>query len=217
MNIITVTPPPVEPVSDGEAFYSLKITTDPEADVSAEPDLVEVQTCVKAAREECERLTSRSFVQRTLRLLKGPTRSSVRRGLEWYMNGGSDVVGDIELPAGPVISVSSVKFYDEANTLQTVDPANYFLVQSLVPKVKFVDGFEASLYLREDAIQVEYVAGYIPVAGTPTDYRVNIPAEVKQAILLLTHAHYDGLTPAERESFREVAKNMLSGMRVVTL
>lgn len=217
MNIITVTPPAVEPVSDAEAFFSLKITTDPEADVSEQPELLEVQTCVKSAREECERLTNRSYIQRTLCLLKGPSRSNVRRGLQWYMNGGADALGDIELPAGPVISVASVKYYDEANVLQTVDPANYYLVQSLAPKVKFVDDFQVSIYLREDALQIEYVAGFPPVAGSPTDYRANVPSTVKQAVLLLTHAYYDGLTPSERESVREVVKDMLSGMRVVTL
>lgn len=217
MNIITVNPPPVEPVTDGEAFFSLKITSDPAADVSAEPELAEVRTCVQAAREECERLTNRSFVQRTLRLLKGPARSSVRRGLHWYMNGAAEPLADIELPAGPVTSVLAVKYYDDANVLRTVDPANYFLVQSLVPKLRFLGGFEASLYLREDAIQIDYVAGVPPVAGSPEDYRANVPATVKQAVLLMAHAHYDGLGPDERDSYREAAERMLSRMRVVTL
>ena len=217
MNIITVTPPTVEPVTDGEAFFSLKISADPAADVSAEPELTEVQTCVKAAREECERLTNRSFVQRTLRLLKGPGRTGARRGLQWYMNGAAEQLADIELPAGPVTSVVAVKYYDDSNVLRTVDPANYFLVQSLVPKLRFVGGFEASLYLRDDAIQIDYVAGMPPVPGSPDDYRANVPATVKQAVLLMAHAHYDGLAPDERASFREAAERMLSRMRVVTL
>ena len=214
MNIITVTPPTVEPVTDAEAFFSLRITADPEADVSDEPELGEVQRCVQSAREECERLTSRSFVQRTLRLLRGPSKGTERRGLEWYMNGGSDALNDIELPAGPVVSVSSVKYYDEANTLQTVDPASYFMVQSLVQKLKFLDTFQPSIYLREDAIQIEYVAGFPPVDA---DYRANVPAAIKQAILLLTHAYYDGLTPPQMEAVRGAAQNMLRDMRVVTL
>lgn len=225
MNIVVVTPPPVQPVSDEEAFFSLKITTDPAASVSAEPELAEVRRCVKAATEECERLTSRSFVQRTLRMTMPPMRGTERRGLLWHMNGGADAWQAIELLSGPVASVSSVKYYDDANVLQTVDPADYYLAQSLVPKLCFSSDFRPGMpYLREDAVQIEYVAGYPAVPADPgadpptqADYRANIPDAVKQAILLGTHAYYDGLTPAERDSLLDAMANLVRGMQVVTL
>lgn len=218
MNIDVLTPPPVEPVTASEAFFQLKLTTDPEADVTGEPEYAEVMRCITGAREQCEKLTRRAFVQQTLLLTMGPRRSSERRGLEWYMSGASECWGDIELLRPPFIEVTAVRYYDDSNELQTVDSDDYFVQSGLVPKIKFVEGFAfPSTYLREDAIQVEYVAGYEPSEDPPTEqahYIANIPASIKQAVLLDVQLQYDRLPPADHEKVRNARDALLSGFRV---
>jgi hypothetical protein len=89
--------------------------------------------------------------------------------LSYLLNG----TGEIELPFGPVQSVTSIKAYLRDNSEVTVDPAIYSL-----------DGQGCRIWLNEnqiwpvelrdrDAVRVEYVAGY--GAG-------NIPKPILQAI-----------------------------------
>lgn len=218
MNILVVTPPTVEPITAGEAFFKLKITTDPQDVVETEPQYAEVMRAITTAREYAERYTRRAIVQQTLRLLRGPIMGTERRGLQWYMNGGASDWGQIELLRPPLISVSSVKYYDDSNVLQTVDPASYFTAQGLVATLRFVDGFQApSTYLREDAIQIEYVAGYAPSDATPTDYRANVPDGIKAAILLGVQLQIDALTPAEFTMIERARDSLLKGFQVYTL
>lgn len=219
MNIEVITQPTVEPVTDGEAFFSLKLTTDPNANVSSDPQLAEVRRCVRAAREQCEQYTNRAFIQQTLRMTLNPyTWRGERRGLLWYMNGGANAWHEIELLRPPLISVTAVRYYDDANQLQTVDQDDYFVVSGLVPKIRFVEGFASpSTYVREDAIQVEYVVGYPPTTDSPPNLRGNVPDSIKQAILVGAQMEFDRLTPAEREAYEKAMHSLLSSYRVVTL
>lgn len=225
MQIVVLTPPPVEPVTAGEAFFHLKLITDAQADVTEEPEYAEVMRCVTAAREQCEQYTRRAFVQQTLLLQRGPEKNSERRGLEWYMNGAAGCWGTLELLRPPLVSVTAVRFYDEDNVLQTIDEESYFVQAGLVPSLRFVTGFNfPSTYLRSDAIEVEYVAGYPVVAADPEadpptliDYRANLPASIKSAILLTVQALYDKLLPADHEKIMNARDALLSSYRVHTL
>jgi uncharacterized phiE125 gp8 family phage protein len=91
----------------------------------------------------------------------------------------------IELKFPPLISVTTVKYYDETNTLQTLASSKY-----LVAKDEFIPGMIElksgetwpSLSIRHDAVQIEYQAGY---GATSAD----VPAAARYAILLLV-AHW---------------------------
>lgn len=215
MNIITVTPPAVEPVTAAEAFFKLKLTTDPDADVSDEPEYAEVMRCIKSASEDCEQITRRAFVTQTLKLVQGPAIDGDRRGLLWYMNGGTWNWGKIELKRPPLVSVSSVKYYDDSNVLQTVSPSNYFITSDLVPKVQFVEGFDTpSVYLRDDAIQIEYIAGYAPSTDSPPDLAANVPDKIKSAILLGVQLLFDKLTDKEHETIMRARDSLLASFIV---
>lgn len=65
-----------------------------------------------------------------------------------------------KLPKLPVVSVSSVKYYDTTNTLQTLDPSNYSLYLSDRLATVRTFGTFPDTYERDDAVVVEYVAGY---------------------------------------------------------
>lgn len=221
MNIVVVTPPPVEPVTIDEAFVHLRLD-DP---TDANPDYRAVEAQIVSAREQCEQITRRAFVQQTLRLTRGPARrNSQRRGWDWLIGGGCMAWGDIELLRPPFIEMVSVGYYDDANTLQTVAPADYFVTSDLVPRLRFVGGYSTpSIYLRDDAVQIEYVAGYAPVPANPDadppteiDYRANVPASIKQAILLAVQLQYDELSPDKRKALENARDSLLSSYRINT-
>ena len=224
MDIQVVVPPPVEPVTVAEAFFQLKLAAEPDADVEDDPQYREVLRAITTAREQCEQITRRAFVQQTLRLVRGPAaRGSERRGLAWYMNGGRGDWSEIELLRPPFISIASVSYYDDANTLQVVDPDDYYVSAGLVPVLRFVEGFAApSTYIRSDALAIEYVAGYPPVQAVvgppalPIDYRANVPESIKTAIVIGAQLILDPLTPADRAAMEKAQMALLSSFRVHT-
>ena len=214
MNIVVVTPPPVEPVTIEEAFVHLRLDDPTESN----PDFAAVQAQIVSAREQCEQITRRAFVQQTLRLTHG----SMPPECSWLY--ASRYGKQIELLRPPLISLTAVRYYDVANVLQTVDPSSYVLVEDLVPRVLFSRAFDMSCtYERGDALQVEYVAGYAPVPAAPDadppteiDYRGNIPASIKQAILLGVQLQYDELTPEKRKALEGARDALLSSYRIHT-
>jgi hypothetical protein len=76
--------------------------------------------------------------------------------LSYLLNG----TGEIELPFGPIQSVTSIKVYLRDNSEVTVDPAIYSL-DGQGWRVYLNDGQIWPVDLRDrDAVRVEYVAGY---------------------------------------------------------
>lgn len=212
MNIIVVTPPPVEPVTDEEAFLQLRLddSFDPQENI----EYAAVMAKVAAAREQCEQFTRRAFVQQTVRMvLPPPARND--RDRQWLSDWRE--WGPIDLLRPPVIEVVSVTYYDENNATQTVDSGLYFVTAGLVPQLCFTADFSnPGVYLREDAIQVEYVVGYPPTTGDPIDYRANVPNSIKQAILLEAQMQYDELMPDKRASLEKTRDALLSSYRIHT-
>lgn len=64
----------------------------------------------------------------------------------------------LRIPCGPLVAVSSVKYYDDANVQQTVSPSDYFLDED---QLLWAETFqEPSHYTRPGAVRVEYTAGF---------------------------------------------------------
>lgn len=86
------------------------------------------------------------------------------------------------LPLGPVISIASVKWRNEAGEIVTLAAEEYALKTDGGGRsyVRFRDayGFPSRLY-EVSAVSVEYVAGYPTVLGVST-----VPADIKTAIKL---------------------------------
>ena len=66
-----------------------------------------------------------------------------------------------------------------------------------------------SVYARDDAIRVNYLAGYAPlVSGTSEseviDYTANVPRVVKAAILIGVQLQFDELSPEKRAALELV-------------
>lgn len=75
---------------------------------------------------------------------------------------------DVNLAMTPAQSITSVKYYDDSNTLQTANLSDFTLYKgddwAFVRSDNWPTGYD-----RPDAITVEYVAGYGPAGSVPVD------------------------------------------------
>ena len=98
----------------------------------------------------------------------------------------------LRLPLAPVQSVVSLKYFDQAGAEQTVDPGTYVLrtdalgpYVALAPATTAVNpAWPSGLQSRPDAVRVTFRAGY---GNAPA----NVPAPIRQAILLMAGAYYE--------------------------
>ena len=82
----------------------------------------------------------------------------------------------------PVQSIEFIKYFDTTNTEQTLDASNYSLMKSDEKEAFIYFKNEVpELYDRPDAMKIEVKVGYAE----------NIPAPIKQAILLQISDMYD--------------------------
>lgn len=98
----------------------------------------------------------------------------------------------IVLPHPPLISITSVRYYDSADTLQTWDASKYEIdaapaYNGLLFPVKG-EAWPATRQFR-DSVLIEYIAGYDPLSTTNNADRV--PRPIKQAILMLASHLYE--------------------------
>lgn len=154
-----VAAPASEPVTVAEAAQHLRILGSPIYEVD------KINMCLQAAREWVEHATGVLLVQRSVTA---------------YAPLFADY---LVLPHRPVQSITSVKYYDADNALQTASSSLYGLA-SQIDSVYLLDGSDwPDTYTRPDAVQVTYEAGY--ASGSPVDYTGNIPAALKSAVLLI--------------------------------
>ncbi len=196
MNIIELTQPPVEPVTLEQVYAHLNLT--PSGSPATHPDDTKLAAFISASRKQCEQIANRTFVeQRLLLVVEGFPCNRM-----------------VNLYRPPVQNVLSVAYYDAANVLQSVDAANYFVTDDLVPQLQFIQeyGFP-STYPARDALRIEYTAGYAP-EGSPADYVANIPEPIKQAILLGVELMYDSMAPDQRKAIEAARDSLLSGFKI---
>lgn len=159
-----ITPPTVEPVSVAEAKLQAVIG------IADDDDLLEIM--ISAVREQGENLTSRSFAPQTLEIMLDEFPS-------W----------EIELPKGPVTSITSVKYIDEDGVEQTLVSGTDYVgdTDSLIAKVQPIyQGEWPDTYQQPNAVRVRYEAGW--TAST-------VPDAIKQWMLVRVASLY-----AQREN-----------------
>jgi uncharacterized phiE125 gp8 family phage protein len=74
----------------------------------------------------------------------------------------SEVSDRIKFYKWPVTSISSIKYYDSDNSLQTMDSSNYTTIITLRPTEIIIEDLP-SVYDRSDAMQIEFVGGFTTV------------------------------------------------------
>ena len=96
----------------------------------------------------------------------------------------SDFYDDVMLlPKRPVQSITHVKYYDSGNVLQTLSTSIYDFDQpNRAVRLKNLEVWP-SVYDRWDGVIITYVAGYTAA--------YNVPAIMKQAMLLLIGYYFD--------------------------
>lgn len=153
MGWIVDTEPTVEPLllADVKTRLSIPDTRDDD-DITAH---------IKAAREEAETYMERSVITQTIEL-----------ALDYFPV-------EIELPRGPVQSITSVKYIDTDGNEQTVSAATYALDQySDVPWLLLASGYDwPNTKDAANAVKIKYVAGW-------GDTGADVPEKIKNAMLL---------------------------------
>lgn len=155
MSLRLITAPAAEPLSANDVKTHLR--------VSGSGDDAYITALITAARQLAEQRLARALVTQTWELVLEQT----------PMDGGPAV-----LPLGGVTSVTSVKYYDAANALQTWSASLYEVaLRDLLSDVRPVYGEAWPItYVRWDAVQIRFVAGYADAAS--------VPAAIKQWMLL---------------------------------
>lgn len=124
---------------------------------------------ITAARKYCENFQNRAYITQT-----------------WYL--WLDKWPEyLEIPSPPLISVTSIKYYDTANTEATVTASDYYVDTNSEPgeiHLAYGKSWPSATLREKNGICVEFICGY-GAAST------SVPATVIQAILLLLSHWYE--------------------------
>jgi uncharacterized phiE125 gp8 family phage protein len=148
-----ITAPVLEPVDLESMRKELRVTN------TSEDDLIVSK--IKTARHMAEKFTESKFYTQTW---------------EYYLE-CFPKDDELLIPHPPLQSITSIKYYDSANVLQTWDAVNYRVNTGSQPgSVEYVSSWPATYY-RSEAIVIKFVCGY--------SSRELIPEPIKDAIKLM--------------------------------
>ncbi len=186
MSVTVIRPPAFEPISLEQARQHLRVDVYP-GSPGGHPDDDLITRAIVAARERAEEITRRALVEQGLRIVAPGFYPDARR---------RPGRGGIDLLRPPLISVDQVAYYDETNTLQVAAPGDYFVEETQpVQRLRWVVGFNyPCTYAREDAVRVDYTAGYVGLASPVADQAdaaSGIPASIINGMLLLIGDMYE--------------------------
>ena len=173
------TAPIIEPLTLAEAKAHLNIP-----DVETYWDDY-VTALIVSARESVEQITYRGLLTQTWTLYLDSTEFT-----ELYER-------IVEISKVPVQSISSIKYYNQSNTLTTLDASKYITdLQSInqPARIQFID--VPNVYVRMNAVEIRFVCGW-----TSAEL---LPMPIKQAMKLIIGHLYEhreavtvGGSPAE--------------------
>lgn len=145
----------------------------------------EITSLIRAARDDCERETGRTFRASTTRTYTTD---------EWWCS-------EWVAPFPPLLTVSSIAYYDADNASQTLATSNYHVELSTDGKGRVVWADDADLpdlYARPDAITVTFTTGYASASA--------VPPVALQAMKVKLKELFEGAgTDAELRCFKSLA------------
>jgi len=162
------TAPTKEPISITEANEHLRLDTD--------DDFGLVTGLIKVARQYCEDFQNRAYFTQTWELWLD--------AFPWELS--------LDIPRPPLASISSIKYYDTANTEYTLAATEYFVDTKSTPgrvALAYGKSWPSTTLRPANGVCITFVAGETTLAA--------ISQEVKQAILLLIghwYEHREGAT-----------------------
>ena len=187
MVIQEVTPPAVEPLSLAEIKRHVRVEWD------FEDDDTYLRALIKAVRFFAENYTGAALVKRTYDYW-----------LDYFPPGTA-----LLLPRPPLSSVSTLAYTDYEGTVATMSLSTDYTEDSppaLVSDPDLMvdtDSTPGRLVLAwgkvwptttlnpVNPIRIRFTAGYADDAGSPADYRVNIPADLKHGMYLILADWYN--------------------------
>lgn len=149
MTWVQVTAPAEQPISLDEVKEHLKVVVDEEDGL--------IQTYIGAATQYAESATRRSIITRSYD----------------YFADAFPTCGWFELPRPVLTSVTSVKYYDESDTQQTLAASKYYVDIKREPgriQLKATEQWPVTI-VRPNAVEVRYVAGYADKDAVPSDIK----------------------------------------------
>lgn len=122
--------------------------------VDSESDRDYLTALIPVAREMVDGITGRASISATYKMVAPSFAVAAREGYSLANR-------EIPLFRSPLVSVSSVKYYDADNVLQTITPeTGYFIVTSTETGRVILKDDPPVTYERPDAVQIEFVAGH---------------------------------------------------------
>ena len=216
MNVTVITPPPFLPVALTDIYSSLRL--DVEGSPPTHFDDAMLLKHMLAATQDIEKRVRRALVQQTVRVSYGGFPWSRQAYEQLSPSSRREALCSLRLPRPPVLSVSAVQYYDAVNTLNTVDPSNYYITDEVVPELRFATNFvPPTVYNRPDAVRVTCVVGYAPAGSPPAtqeDYAANIPEPLRQAVILGVQCLYDDLQPNDWNRVQTAIESLVQPYRV---
>jgi len=184
----TVTPATTYPVTTVEAVAHVNAQGVGDDDYLASLNI--------AATAWAEEYTGRAFINRTYKAFLDA----------WPVDTRGYQLTTLDLPKPPLVSVTHVKTYDDADAVTTFSSASYFVdTNSLKGRLALrTTAAWPSVTRTANGIEIQWVAGY----GAAAD----VPQPIKQAILLLVGHWY-----ANREAVKvgETVANIPMGVEAL--
>lgn len=161
----TTSAPAIEPLTLDELKTRLRITT-----CHFDAELTDL---LKSARTTVENETYRRLITQTV---------------EMHIQDFPVTYGDIEIRMAPVQSITHVKYYDQDDTLTTVDSSTYYADLTSVPPrivLKESEHWPITEQARPNKVVVTMVAGYGATAAS-------VPPAARLAIVEYCRAQREG-------------------------
>lgn len=175
-----LTPPASEPVTLKQAKKQLELA---EADDSHDEQL---QFLIETSRDSVERDTGMAMLTQTVE----------------HVQAGFTVA--IQLQRRPVQSITSIQYYDDGNSIQTLSTNIYQLNPSKERiELKYLQDWPTTAD-RWDAVKVTYVAGYTSPAS--------VPASLRQMMLLklgFLFENRDQMTNFEEKAYDRLVRRWM--------
>ena len=173
----------VEPVSIATLKQHLRLNL-------TDDDATLLPLYLKTARQMFETQTNRTVVQTTYKLSLD----------QWYTT--------TFLPRAPVRSVTSVKYYDTDDNLQTLSSSAYYTDLAKEPcRIIFKDALPSISGDKRPRIEITFEAGY-----TKTAYTLNAPESIQVGIMLKAGDLFNNREASTSTYQYDTGWNMLVGI-----
>jgi len=169
-----------------EAFTIEEVKNSPELRIPGSDDDARINALIIAARSAYEAFTGRVLIKTTFEMYLDYFPYAANYGL----SGWTDYLYPINLP-DPLISVTSIKYYDTAGVRQTLDPSAY-IVDTINEPARITLAYNQIwplTYPQANAVIIKFISGFADASS--------IDPLINSGLLLWIQQQYDGRDNSE--------------------